>query len=59
MTKMFSKALIAKALHTPLYTHQGYAIKHSSNRRDNGTTNGICNERKTSEIFLLNKVSTT
>jgi hypothetical protein len=38
MTKMFSKDLLAKALHTPLYAHQEYEIKHSSKQRDKGTT---------------------
>jgi hypothetical protein len=41
MTKMFSKYLLAKDLHTPLYAHQGYEIEHSSNMRDNGSTTEI------------------
>jgi hypothetical protein len=52
MTKMFSKALLAKDLHTLLYAHQGYEIEHSSNKRYNGTTTRICNERETIEALF-------
>jgi hypothetical protein len=52
---VYPRSLLSKALYTSLYAHQWYEIEHSSNKRDNGTTTGIYNERETMKLLANNR----